>query len=163
MYIYQPSEQRTPTIVGDSGQPSSGESPPIRRRPLGVSLVATWFFLSSIATTVLFFRLPRYDGWMCLVFFTAVVGIVLSLALWRMSSWARRATLICTGISLVLDWTGVFPSNLSYLLSGTEIEPFGLGFWPTFALDSLLGTAIAFLIIVYMALPRVQRAFGDRW
>lgn len=132
-------------------------------RPIGVTLIAIWFFLSSIATVVLFFRLPRYDGWMCLMFFTAVIGIVLSFGLWRMSSWARRATLICTGISIVLDLIGIFPIDFSYLLSGADIEPFGLGFWNTFMLNYFLGTAVAFLILVYMALPRIQRAFGDRW
>src|SRR3954463_12719714 len=100
-------------------------------RPLGVSIVAIWFLLSSLATVWLFFRLPKSDGWQCLILFTALVGIWLSFGLWRMARWARRATLICTGLSLILDWTGIFPSNLNHMLQGSDGRFLDLRFWDT--------------------------------
>ena len=135
--------------------PTTGYAAPVKKRPLGVTILAILLILGGVlnlvTTPMNLYYGAVYAGYYALI---SIIDLIIGIALFQMIPWSRMAAIIMQVIGLVIGFIMVFwvGSIFESILPGASM---------ILMIPSLI---ISLIVIIYLMQGSIKAAFeGTQW
>jgi hypothetical protein len=139
--------------------PTTGYSSPVKKRPLGVTILAILLILGAVLNLIstpgnLLLYGGLYGGYSVLM---AIINLIIGIALFQMIPWSRMAAIVLELISLILGFVMI-------LLVGSILELMLPGATMLLLIAMVPSLIISLIVIIYLMQGSVKAAFeGTQW
>ncbi len=136
--------------------PTTGYSSPVKKRPLGVTILAILLILGAVLNLISTpANLLVYGGlYGAYYVIMAIINLIIGIALFQMIPWSRMAAIVMQLISLILGFVLVFA--LAGILGGIFLSLMLIAMAPSIV--------ISLIVIIYLMQGSIKAAFeGTQW